>query len=502
MRRCTILGLSLCLLLLMAAALPADASPRTPVRMIEPSTVEMALSEDDGALQRPAVEFNHAAHDNALKIEGCEACHRVDENGFDPSLAAVAGVEGRNVLTDAYHEACTDCHNRLSGEGRKSGPVTCGECHVKRGPGVSVRVAPNFDLSLHARHANAFPDDCAKCHHVWDEATQKLVHRENTEESCGGCHGGVAVDNSPSLRDAVHHDCVGCHLERADHGEDTGPTRCEGCHDRVQVAAIKQLEEIPRLMRGQPNSLWVKGPGAIRPLVAFNHENHEKQAASCSTCHHQRMQACADCHTLRPGEDSGGVILERAHHDRTSTLSCVGCHRLAANEGDCAGCHRDTTVAADSTSGCVICHGGPRPQPGEPPEIPEGAPVVAELQALPVASDDLPETLTIDLLMDKYEASEFPHLKIIRRLDEGIRSSSLARQFHGSTDAMCEGCHHHSPTGERPPKCSACHGDEAAARVDRPSLKVAYHRQCMSCHQRLKIKDGCTDCHAAKEGQS
>jgi len=31
---------------------------------------------------------------------------------------------------------------------------------------------------------------------------------------------------------------------------------------------------------------------------------------------------------------------------------------------------------------------------------------------------------------------------------------------------------------------------------------VAYHRQCMSCHQRLKIKDGCTDCHAAKEGQS
>lgn len=502
MRRSTILGLSLCLLLLIVAAMPAAASSKTPGRIVGPAVVEIALPEVDGALERPAIEFNHAAHNDALKIEGCRACHIIDENGFDPALEAVAGVEGRRALTDTYHEACTSCHMRLSGEGRESGPVTCGECHVKHRPGISARVAPTFDLSLHARHAAVFPDDCAKCHHVWDEASKKLVHRENTEEACRGCHGDAAVDKSPSLRDAVHQDCVGCHLERADHGEDTGPTRCEGCHDRVQVAAIKQLEEVPRLKRGQPNSLWVKGPGAIRPLVAFNHEKHEKQAPSCSTCHHQRMKPCADCHTLRPGEDSGGVILERAHHDRTSTLSCVGCHRAAANQGDCAGCHRDTTVAADSTRGCVICHGGPKPQLDQMPAISDGSPVAAELQGLPAASDDLPENLTIDLLMDKYEASKFPHLKIIQRLDEGIRSSSLARQFHGSTEAMCEGCHHHSPIGERPPKCSACHGDEAAATVDRPSLKVAYHRQCMSCHQRLKIKDGCTDCHAAKEGQS
>jgi hypothetical protein len=74
--------------------------------------------------------------------------------------------------------------------------------------------------------------------------------------------------------------------------------------------------------------------------------------------------------------------------------------------------------------------------------------------------------------------------------------------FHGSAEAMCAGCHHHSPAGERPPKCSACHGDEAAATIDKPSLKVAFHRQCVSCHQKLEIKAGCTDCHAEKEGQS
>jgi hypothetical protein len=215
------------------------------------------------------------------------------------------------------------------------------------------------------------------------------------------------------------------------------------------------------------------------------------------------MKACADCHTLRPGKDSGGVILERAHHDRNSSLSCVGCHRVAASQDDCGGCHRDTTVAADSSRGCVTCHNGPRPVADEPPPaLADGLPTATELAALPAASDDLPEEVTIDILADVYQASKLPHLKIIQRFDGGIRDSSLARQFHGSTEAMCSGCHHHSPLGERPPKCSACHGDEAAATIDRPSLKVAYHRQCVTCHQRLNIKAGCTDCHAAKEGQS
>jgi hypothetical protein len=104
--------------------------------------------------------------------------------------------------------------------------------------------------------------------------------------------------------------------------------------------------------------------------------------------------------------------------------------------------------------------------------------------------------------VDAYGPSNLPHLKIIRRFDDGIRSSSLARRFHGTTEAMCAGCHHHSPIGQRPPPCGSCHGNADAAATDRPSLKVAYHRQCVSCHQRLDLKVGCTDCHAAKEGSS
>ncbi len=501
MRRSTILGLSCGLLLLTAAAPPADASSQASVRIIEPTIVEMTFPGGD--LERPAIEFNHAAHVKALEVDGCVTCHTVDGAGFDPALKAVSGIEGTSALTDAYHDTCTGCHQKMSGEGRASGPVTCGECHVRHAQGVPARAPMVFDLSLHGRHAEAYPDDCAKCHHVWDETTQKLVHRENTEESCVACHGEPTRDGQPVLRTAVHRKCVGCHLDRAGRNEKTGPNTCDGCHDAAKVAAIEKLAVVPRLKRGQPNSLWVKGPGATQPLVAFNHESHEAQTESCSSCHHNRMKPCADCHTIRPSEDGGGVILERAHHDQRSAKSCIGCHQVAATEGDCAGCHLETTVAKDTSStGCVICHAGPKPQPDEMPAIADGSPMAPELDVLPVASDDLPEEVTIDVLVDSYEASKLPHLKIIRRFDEGIRSSSLARQFHGSAEAMCSGCHHHSPAGVRPPKCSACHGDEAAATVDKPSLKVAYHRQCVTCHQRLKIKAGCTDCHAAKEGQS
>ena len=501
MRRSTILGLSCCLLLLAAAVAPAAASSQASVRVVEPTYVVMTFPGGD--LERPAIEFNHAAHVAALEADGCVTCHAVDGADFDPTLKAVAGIVALDALTDAYHDTCIGCHQRMTGEGAVSGPVTCGECHVRRSPGVSGRAQVVLDRSLHARHAQAYPDDCAKCHHVLDEATGTLVHRENSEERCAGCHAEPSRDSQPVLRTAVHRTCVGCHLERTERAEQSGPVQCAGCHDAAVIAGIEPLAEIPRLMRGQPNSLWVKAPGSSSPMVVFNHQNHELQADTCSGCHHNRMKACSDCHGDTAMVDGGGVILERAHHDRTAEMSCVGCHRTAAAEGDCAGCHVDTTVASNPETGCVVCHNGPRPQPDVSPEPPaDGSPVVAALEVLPEASDDLPDEVTIDLLVDAYEASTFPHLKIVRRFDEGIRASSLAKQFHGSTEAMCAGCHHHSPAGERPPKCSACHGDEDAATVDKPSLKVAYHRQCVTCHQRLKIKAGCTDCHAAREGQS
>lgn len=94
----------------------------------------------------------------------------------------------------------------------------------------------------------------------------------------------------------------------------------------------------------------------------------------------------------------------------------------------------------------------------------------------------------------------FPHRKIYEALVKGAADSGLASAFHTSPTAMCAACHHNSPIADlkTPPKCASCHGIEAdkmATSVNKPSLKAAYHQQCMACHDRMKIeKPAATDC--------
>jgi hypothetical protein len=337
---------------------------------------------------------------------------------------------------------------------------------------------------------------------VYDEVAEKLRYEKGKEEACRGCHGGEDVEKTPSLANASHRQCIACHLDRARNQLDGGPVECVGCHDAAKIGGIAQLENIPRLVRGQTDSLWVKAPGTTSALVAFNHSSHEPQQEFCTTCHHKRLRSCSECHGLTSAEDGGGVTLERAHHMEASEFSCIGCHRRLTEKADCAGCHQGPNLATGERA-CKVCHGGPRPSLEEPPPLQAGFPQVAELAELPASSDDFPEKVKIDVLSDEYEASDMPHMKIVAKLDAPIRSSRLARQFHGTIDTTCAGCHHHSPVGERPPRCRACHGESAAATLDKPDLKVAYHRQCIGCHIAMNIdKQGCTDCHASKEVES
>jgi c(7)-type cytochrome triheme protein len=101
--------------------------------------------------QRPAVAFTHMSHVNSgidcktchhrfqggknildeMELEEgaegikCAACHK-DKPGFrfSPDLDAT----NRN-LQQAYHRECIGCHRQLNLENKKSGPVTCGQCH-------------------------------------------------------------------------------------------------------------------------------------------------------------------------------------------------------------------------------------------------------------------------------------------------------------------------------------------------------------------------------------
>jgi len=68
-------------------------------------------------------------------------------------------------------------------------------------------------------------EDCALCHHVYDD-NGKLVEGESSEDSkCADCHDLKSSGSKPGLMNAFHMSCKGCHLEMK-----TGPILCGECH--------------------------------------------------------------------------------------------------------------------------------------------------------------------------------------------------------------------------------------------------------------------------------
>ena len=87
-----------------------------------------------------------------------------------------------------------------------------------------------------------------------------------------------------------------------------------------------------------------------------------------------------------------------------------------------------------------------------------------------------------------------------------IQDDKLAAAFHKDPASLCTACHHNSPASATPPPCASCH----AARIDpanpgKPSLKAAYHLQCMGCHDGMKVarplKTSCASCHKPRTGE-
>lgn len=60
----------------------------------------------------------------------------------------------------------------------------------------------------------------------------------------------------------------------------------------------------------------------------------------------------------------------------------------------------------------------------------------------------------------------------------------------------CVNCHHHAPEGSPVSACRECHAPERSAGTPtHPSLKGAYHRQCLSCHRDWSHENACGFCH-------
>ena len=451
--------------------------------------IVLQLPAELGELQRPPVAFDHAEHVEELKEQGCAACHDTDADGMlIPRLGTAEDEDCAKSLRNHYHDTCIGCHEKRADEGLSSGPNKCAKCHKKGAVPVPERKPIRFDYSLHHRHNVAMDEKCETCHHVYDENAKKLVYVKGEENACDNCHKEEADGNKPSLKDVSHASCVACHVDKKKNELAAGPVLCGGCHDSAQQAKIAKLPEVPRLMRGQKDIVWIDAPGSESRMVAYDHKAHENNAEFCTTCHLQKPQRCGQCHST--GSNLPHTL---AFHTRGHGQSCVGCHEAQAERQDCAGCH-GMPRELPSQSSCKTCHSGPLPRT-EPLPTPAVAKVI--LASLPASSETFPETVTIDRLKNHYEATIMPHRKIVAHLDALVREDGLATHFHGQLETLCAGCHHHSPVGERPPPCSSCHTEEIGGIIDKPTLRAAYHRQCVGCHQRMKIEEqSCTACHA------
>ena len=92
-----------------------------------------------------------------------------------------------------------------------------------------------------------------------------------------------------------------------------------------------------------------------------------------------------------------------------------------------------------------------------------------------------PKIVLIDKLMKLYKAVVFSH------------------ELHASMSDMsggCTLCHHYSEKSGEIPPCSKCHTiDPYLANLSQPSLKGAYHRQCLGCHKEWSHGNACQFCH-------
>jgi len=479
-----------------------------------------------GKLERPSVAYLHQRHTEALekKNKDCATCHLSAKNpqtGKERMSTKYMRLEDttRQAVMDIYHNNCISCHKETKAANEKSGPLECGECHLPQASVVSSWQPIGMDKSLHYRHSKAMGKKCETCHHEYNENTKSLFYAKGKEGTCRYCHLPQAEKNRISLRQASHTACIECHREITAKNETAGPFTCEGCHEPSQQNLIEKVKDVPRMKRNQPDYVFVKTSPADKEmanpltrmnLVPFNHMAHEKYNDSCQICHHAALSDCQQCHSIQGNKDGRGVTLEQAMHRPNVNQSCIGCHESRQAQPACVGCHISfEKKQPEGTATCANCHEVPKSKiigvvdKEDEKEMAARALGQRDTVARTYSDEDIPETVVIKALSDKYEPVKLPHRKIVTSMVDKIKTNQLANYFHYENGTVCQGCHHNSPAAKTPPKCVSCHSKPFNAKDPfKPGLIAAYHRQCMECHKAMGIAKpvatDCTACHKKK----
>lgn len=464
-----------------------------------------------GEQQMPTVAFSHDRHTQSLGEAECTTCHLEEKGALVPEFKR---TKAQPADMDLYHENCVACHVTTRAGDKPSGPIAsqCRSCHDRRPTATVLHESMAFDRSLHYLHErsplikqDADNTNCSACHHGYENGKKTEFSVRGKEASCRYCHEASGTDKAPSMADVSHESCVGCHQTFVGTGEDFGPVTCEGCHGLDAKSGIKTVETPPRLDRGQPDhalvtrgrrDLAVAGMDASTQKISmdsvpFDHKLHESTSESCLSCHHKSLESCQTCHTEKGDDRGGNVRLSEAMHKRKSDRSCIGCHNQRQKAPECAGCHAQRPDTAFADNACNTCH---KPAAGT------GMPAPSHRTQF---NGEVPKTVVIDSLEEKYNPSILPHAKIIKALEEKIEESPMAKAFHKDEFSLCQGCHHNAPSSERPQKCGSCHATLDLAGDGRPGLKGAFHGQCITCHDKMNMASipatDCSRCHKEKQ---
>ena len=88
------------------------------------------------------------------------------------------------------------------------------------------RTASVFKHEAHNEAAEI--DECNECHHVYEDGV-KLEDESSEDMLCSDCHEVKPSGDQPSLMQAFHANCKGCHLS-----EKKRPVMCGECHQKGQ----------------------------------------------------------------------------------------------------------------------------------------------------------------------------------------------------------------------------------------------------------------------------
>ncbi|WP_412061609.1 hypothetical protein [Rubrivirga sp. IMCC45206] len=452
--------------------------------------------------------------------ETCQSCHEPTD------WALVAGVEVHAStafpLTGAHlGVSCETCH----ADGAQAAaftplPTECVACHVDDRAATESGPVPHL--------ANAFPDDCAACHHTTAWSGGPFEHSvasggfslvgAHITVDCAACH---TTPGFASRFDAAGpDDCVSCHAQdadaaRVDHA--AFPETCTTCHtverwdgasgDHVVLSGGFGLVgahldlDCSACHAADLAPIW--DPASQDDCVTC----HAADADAATPDHQSFPETCGTCHATTgwPGASidhpalSGGFSLLGAH----TALDCATCHSepdfalpwSPASDADCVGCHAADADDADPDH------------------------------------DDFPETCTACHGLDTWTGATVDHPTLSGGFNlAGAHAALDCATCHSepgfevpwtpASDADCVSCHAEDADDadpnhdDFPTTCTTCHtpDDWEGATVDHPALADGFEllgahlaAECNACHSGPDFEvpwtpagqGDCVACHAA-----